>query len=65
MKENNKEEERSSYTSKNILNRIKTNKTEIFIELEDKNPTLQEGSSLRNDSQTSFTKALLNKVKNY
>ena len=62
MKENNKEEERSSYTSKNILNRIKTNKTEIFIELEDKNPTLQEGSSLRNDSQTSFTKALLNKV---
>ena len=46
MKENNKEEERSSYTSKNILNRIKTNKTEIFIELEDKNPTLQAGSSL-------------------
>ena len=62
MKENNNVKELSSSSSKNILNKIKTNKTEIFIELEDKNPALQEGSSLRNDSQTSFTKALLSKV---
>ena len=62
MKENNKVEDQLSSSSKNILNRIKTNKTEIFIELEDKNPALQEGLSLRNDSQTSFTKALLSKV---
>ena len=63
MKENNKDDETNS--SKNLLEKISnkdTIKSDIYIELEDKNHTLTQNSSLRRDSQTSFTKALINKV---
>ena len=63
MKENNKEEEYSS--SKNLLDKITekdTIKSDIFIELEDKTPETYQDQKIRRETQSSFTKALLNKV---
>ena len=63
MKENIKDDE--THSSKNLLEKISnkdTIKSDIYIELEDKNLTLTQNSSLRRDSQTSFTKALISKV---
>jgi len=63
MKENNEEDSSHSSSKKLIdVTKMKTVKSEIFIELEDKNRPFEEDSSLRRESQTSFTKALLNKV---
>ena len=60
MKENNKD---ANSSSKNILYSNDTIKSDIYIELEDKNPSSTDNSLFRRESQTSFTKALLNKVK--
>ena len=64
MKESNREEE-SHFSSKSLLNKLNTVKTEKFIEMEDRSPTLDQNkiSSIR-ESQTSFDKALINKVRN-
>ena len=64
MKE--KEEEFSNYSSKNILSRLETVKSEKMIELEDK--LISSSSeyippSIRKDSQTSFDRALMNEVR--
>ena len=63
MKENDQENEYSS--DKNLLDKIKekdTLKSDIFIELEDKNPEAYQDTKVRRETQSSFTKALLNKV---
>ena len=64
MKESNNIQE-SHFSSKSLLNKLNTVKTEKFIEMEDRSPTLDQNkiSSIR-DSQTSFDKALYNKVRN-
>ena len=61
MKDINQEEE-THFSSKNLLNRIDTAKTEKYIELEDRTPTLNKDSSFR-ETQTSFDKALIKKIK--
>ena len=70
MRENDKVEE-SNNSSKNLpqtLSRINTNKSEIYIEMQDKNPIspnrnrISSNSSQRN-SQTSFDRALLYKIR--
>ena len=63
MKESNNEEDSHS-SSKSLLNKLNTVKTEKFIEMEDRSPTLLQGKNTIRESQTSFDKALLNKVKN-
>ena len=66
MRENDKEEEFNS-SSKNFmktLSRIDTNRSEKYIELEDRNPRKTRlPSSIKRDSQTSFDRALLYKVR--
>ena len=66
MRENDKEEEFNS-SSKNFmktLSRIDTNRSEKYIELEDRNPRKTRlPSSIKRDSQTSFDRALLNEEK--
>ena len=66
MRENDKEEEFNS-SSKNFmktLSRIDTNRSEQYIELEDRNPRKTRlPSSIKRDSQTSFDRALLYKVR--
>ncbi len=66
MKEDDKKEEHSSSKELLDVNKISTLKTNTYIELEDKNPSGDKDiSSFRSSdsSQSSFTKALLNKVK--
>ena len=47
MKENEKEEESFHSSSKNLLNKLNTVKTEKYIELEEKNPTSNKDKAVK------------------
>ena len=64
MNENYNDEHSNSSSKKLDICKIDTVKSDRFIELEEKNPSERSSSSTSNrDTETSFTKALLKKVK--